>query len=188
MKIAVSLLSLIFVHGCAINVVPKTDLSDSNIPTQHRIYAKDIEINKLIENLETINFVVLKTEADSEPQQYFSFMKTMLENVGFREVIDETEFARRIIQRKVEGVSGSISDLVSMHRIYSEDFQFLTISTVLKHGGNALWEQKLEIIDPSVPEPVLKVQMSRVVWVSVDEEFNYPLINLINDWYKASEQ
>lgn len=175
--------------GCANFEIPDTSLQDGNIMGASKIEAKDVLINKPYNDIQRVEFVVLVANSNTDYNAYNNFMKIMLERIGFKNILSETEFSQLIIEKEIATAYVSTYDLVFLHKISNELGPFIVIDTTLRNIANSSWfDNQLKIINPEKPETLVRTHVRKSNFRGLDLGFNYPTINLINDWYKASRK
>ncbi len=192
MKIFIIFGIAILLGGCgspAKYQVPNVNLEVESYPSSSSIDAKDIFTNKPYSDVNRLKFVVLSPKNDLNYSEYKAFMKTSLIKIGFPKVLSETEFANLISEKRLAHKKDSLFDLEFLQKANKALGEFLVIKASLNHKDrHAVWGNQVEILDPESSETLLKFRIHKSLWNDIDKEFNYPAINLINDWYKSSKR
>lgn len=173
------------VASCAVYKVPDVDLTQERYPGL-KLSDKYIYVNKPYDDIEHVPFVVLRAWSNDSPK-YAVFVEESLKKMGFQHVLSESDFALRLIAADPEGSLRENYDLVSLHRAYEKIGRFLVIKASLEHLGSYWFSTEIEVVDPKSTQVLFKVYKHGANMLNLDTEFNYPAINALNEWYKASK-
>lgn len=167
--------------------LPEDDLSVEYIKVGSEIDESDIRTYELHPDIDSIGFVVLNIEEAHSPTEYRTFLEQTLMQIGLPEILDEEEYARRIIDSGHSESLTSGSDLVSLHRAAGVLGGFLHITTTLAPTGEtSWWGHEVIIRDASTGTVMLDMRRRDLLWANLDTEFNYRTLNLIRRWYVES--
>lgn len=178
-----------FMTGCSAYKIPDIDLTQESIPTGYKIKPEWVSTYKLYRDIDKIDFVVLRARNYGGYSEYRLFMEKMLAEIGFKSVISESEFEKTIEAKGLARKTELGYSLEYLNYIYKEIGPFLYISASLNNvsGQYPIWENRLLIADPESSDVLVKFAYRKTGWMSLDDEFNYPTINFIHEWYKESK-
>ena len=113
-------------------------------------------------------------------------MKDALIKIGFKKVYSERELSQMIIQSNLSAYVTNISDLISLHNLAKITGPFLVLESSVFLVGDCVFRFDLQIIEPLSSDTYLEISRIRTNWLDMDKEINYPILNVIKQWYDES--
>jgi hypothetical protein len=186
-KIWILVLSLVFMTGCAgafklANVDPAT----GRFPTSVEVDKKYIKIFRLVPGVQETNYVYLRAASEFGGDRFYDFMKDALQKIGFKKIYSQRELSQFVVKSGLSQYVTSISDLVSLNNLAKAAGPFLIIECRVFRVSDVVFRFDLQLIDPLTGETSLEISRIRTNWLDMDSEINYPILNVIKQWYDES--
>jgi hypothetical protein len=175
--------------GCVIPYTYKQNLPDlraSEAPTYSKVSPEQLTHNKPYRDISRAKFVVLVADSNRDPSGYTRLVRSALESIGFPEILDEVQFTKRLLDAGAQEAKAGVNDLADLRRAADVLGPYLVVQASLYKGGGEAWRVALTVIDPQGPEIMLKYDVIKIAWISFEKELNYPMFNVLRDWYHAS--
>lgn len=186
-KILICFLLSIPLFACAI--VLKYELPNSYdggvIKTRYNFKPDEFEINEPYNELKSVKFVVLFSEANMDSNNFNMLMKSALTKIGFKEVLNENEFSKYVIEKDISDEIDGLYNNESLRKVNNLIGPYLIIK-VLSVSHNGYLTNIVEIYDPGAERMVLKIVFKGTLIANVNTEGAYPIINAISDWYSKN--
>ena len=188
-RLALPLFAVALLSGCVIPYhynqdVP--DLAERAASTGTKIPPDQISHNRPHPNISGVKFALLFANSNNDPTGYGRLIKSALISVGFPEVLDEVEFTKRLVNSGAPAPIGGTQDLAALHQASKAIGSFVVVEARLTQLGTHNWRSALSVIDPSGPETLLQYDIGRVALLSIEKELNYPMFNVLREWYQSS--
>ncbi|TCI03922.1 hypothetical protein EZV61_06925 [Corallincola luteus] len=188
MKLLVLVIAFVLLSACTASYLAP---EDSNFPTrryktEYRIEQESIVFESLYKGIEDVEFVVYRADNNMQPKMYDAFIRSTLEKLGFKKVLNEEQFAKLLIDTGVSATMNSSEDLISLNNAYKQLGDFVVIQTLFEHNDGAYWRNRITILDPRIPKKIVKVHEYRKLWADSDSAFLYPTANYLKGWYNRS--
>ena len=172
--------------GCAsyqpVQVDPKTDLyatttqlDDSAI----REYDTSVDPAKF-------RFVALNANSNVYPARFEFFTRTALADLGIKQVLNQEELVAMVKMHPKLGSINAINDPLAIKKVSDTVGPIMLIEFSSAWDGDVRRYVTLKITDASTGRTLLRVEHPKPIWVSVDPEAHYPVLNALRQWVKAS--
>jgi hypothetical protein len=174
--------------GCAApfkpaNINPQTGLFSTNV----EVDKKHIKILSPLTGVQESNYVFLRTYASyGGNDRFYEFMKDALIKIGFRTVYSERELSQMIIKSGLSVYVTNISDLISLNNLAKITGPYLIVEANVFRVTDTVFRFDLQIIEPLSGDTYLEISRIRNNWFDMDTEINYPILNIIKQWYDES--
>lgn len=113
-------------------------------------------------------------------------MKDALLKIGFKRVYGEKELSQMVIKSGLSQIVSNISDLISLNNLAKATGPFIVMKSRVYRVGDAVYRFDLQVIEPLNSSTCLEMSRIRTNWLDMDTEINYPVLNLIKQWYDES--
>ena len=181
------ILFLFLIPACATFEPVNIDKTTGLFPASAEVDKKYIKVYRPVAGVQDINYLYLRAYSPYGNDKFYGFMKDALSKIGFKTIYSEKELAQRVIASGLSncGVT-NISDLISLNNLAKATGPFLVMECNVFRVGDAVYRFDLQLIDPLSGETYLEISRIRIAWLNVDREVNYPMLNVIKQWYDES--
>jgi hypothetical protein len=180
------ILSLFSISSCASFKPANLDEVTGQFPASVEVDKKYIKIYRPFSGVQDINYVFLRAQSPFAGDRFYEFMKDALLKIGFKKTYDEKELSQKIIASGLSNCVTNISDIVSLHNLAKVTGPFLVIECNIFRLTDAVFRFDLQLIDPLSGDTYLEISRIRTAWLDIDKEINYPILNVIKQWFDDS--
>lgn len=179
-------ISLFLMSGCASFQPANIDATTGQFPASVEVDKKYIKIYRPFAGVQDINYVYLRAYSPYGKDKFYEFMKDALSKIGFKTTYSERELSQRIIAGGLSTYVTSISDLISLNNLAKATGPFLILDCNVFRLTDVVYRFDIQLIDPLSGDTYLEISRIRTAWLDVDKEINYPVLNVIKQWYDDS--
>ena len=180
-------LSILALMGCSTPFKPvNIDPATGQFPTSAEVDQKYIKIFRPLPGVRNMNYVFLQAYTPHGNDRFYEFMKDSLLKIGFKKVYGDRELSQMVIQSGLSKYVTNISDLISLNNLYRAAGPFVYLQSRVYLVSNAVFRFDLQLIDPLSGKTCLEISRVRTNWLDMDTEINYPILNVIRQWYEES--
>lgn len=187
-RILLSILTLFFILGCASFKPANIDVVTGQFPASVEVDKKHIKIYRPLAGIQEANYVYLRAFSSYSNDKFYNFMKDALIKIGFKKVYSERELSQIIIQSGLSACVTNISDIISLHNLAKITGPFLVLESNVFLVSSCVFRFDLQIIEPLSGDTYLEISRIRTNWLDMDKEINYPILNVIKQWYDESSK
>jgi hypothetical protein len=155
-------------------------------PTSTEVDKKHVKIFRPLAGVEEVKYVFLQSSRAFGNDRFYDFMKDALLKIGFKKVYGEEELAKMVIQAGLSQYITNLSDLISLNNLAKATGPFLVLRARVYLVSDVVYRFDLQLIDPLSGSTYLEMSRVRTNWFDMDTEINYPVLNLIKQWYDES--
>jgi hypothetical protein len=182
------ILSLFLMYSCTVYNPVNIDQATGQFPASAEVDKKYIKIYRPFAGVQDINFVYLRAYSPYGKDRFYEFMKDALLKIGFKVAYSEKELSQRIIAVGLSNYVTNISDLISLNNLAKATGPFLIVECNTSRLSDVVYRFDLQLIDPLSGDTYLEISRIRTAWLDVDKEINYPILNVIKQWYDESSK
>jgi hypothetical protein len=164
------------------------DQATGQFPASADVDKKYIKIYRPFSGVQNVNFVYLRAYSPYGEDRFYEFMKDALLKIGFKVTYSEKELSQRIIAIGLSNYVTNISDLISLNNLAKVTGPFLVVECNTFRLSDVVYRFDLRLIDPLSGDTHLEISRIRTAWLDVDKEINYPILNVIKQWYDESSK
>lgn len=181
------ILSLFLIFGCVASFKP-ADIDEANgqFPASADVDKKYIKIYRPFAGVQDVNYIYLRAYAPYGKDKFYEFMKDALLKIGFQITYSEKELSQRIIASGLSNYVTNISDLISLNNLAKATGPFLILECNIFRLTDVVYRFDLQLIEPLSGNTYLEISRVRTAWLDMDKEINYPILNVIKQWYDES--
>lgn len=146
-----------------------------------------VRTQKLNGKLGDFGAVLLVVDSNLYPSRYEFTLRKVLAELGHTRVINVTEFRAWAKDRQFDLPIDTLT-LEHMRQFSNRVSPLLVVSTSYQLVGDARHQTTLQVIDGRNGTPLLSVDHPRMVWMHVDREAIYPVLNELRKWHRTTSQ
>lgn len=179
---------LLFVFtGCAASFKPANlNPTTGQFPTSVEVDKKHIKIYLPLAGIQETNFIYLRAYSPYNNDNFYEFMKDALLKIGFQKVYSERELSQMIIKSGLSKYVTNISDFISLNNLAKLTGPYLIVESNIFPLTDVVYRFDLQLIEPLSGDTCLEISRIRTNWLDMDTEINYPILNVIKQWYDES--
>lgn len=183
------ILSLFLISGCVTSYKPANiDEATGQFPASADVDKKYIKIYRPFAGVQDVNYVYLRAYSPYGKDKFYEFMKDALWKIGVKTTYSEKELSQRIIASGLSNYVTNISDLISLNNLAKAAGPFLILECNVFRLTDVVYRFDLQLIDPLSGDTYLEISRIRTAWLDMDKEINYPILNVIKQWYDESSK
>lgn len=171
--------------GCASYAPVQVDQKTGMYSTTTELDKSAIREYDTTVDLQAFRFVYLNANSNVYPGRFEFFVRNALADLGVTQVLNQDELVAFVkAHPKLKDVS-SVNDPLAIKKV-SE-----AVGPILMVEFNSIWDGDvrryvtLKITDASTGRKLLHVEQDKLIWMSVDPEAHYPVLNVLRQWVKA---
>jgi len=169
--------------SCAVYKPLNIDPATGQFPASADVDKKYIKIYRPLAGVQDIDFVYLRAYSPYGEDRFHEFMKDALLKIGFKVPYSEKELSQRIIAIGLSNYVTNISDLISLNNLAKVTGPFLVVECNTFRLSDVVYRFDLRLIDPLSGDTHLEISRILTAWLDVDKQINYPILNVIKQWY-----
>ena len=182
-----TILSLFIISGCTTFFNPlNIDEATGRFPASVDVDKKYIKIYHPFAGIQQVHYVYLRAYSPFGQDKFYEFMKDALLKIGFKITYNEKELSQRVIASGLSNYVTNISDLISLNNLAKATGPFLILECNTFRLTDVVYRFDLQLIDPLSGDTYLEISRIRTAWLDIDQEINYPILNVIKQWYDES--
>jgi len=189
LRLLALILFVLSVSACSTHhLVKPIDMQTGKFSSYEQISEADIKIYKPIDHFDKVPFILLRAYAYHEPEKHYKFMVDSLKLLGVENVMSDADLTKLIIKNNLSAQVNSLKNPIALNNLSKivGPFLILEFVTIPKYGS--VWEQALIVSNPFSVESVLRMERTKTYMMHYDNEFNYPVLDLLNSWVKESKE
>jgi len=179
---------LLLMAGCASFKPASIDQATGQFPASCEVDKKYIKILQPLAGINEVNYVYLRTHTPYSNDRFYDFMKDALLKIGFKKVYSGKELSQMIIKSGLSTYITNLSDLISLNNLAKATGPFIVLDSTLYPVTNVVFRFDVQVIEPLSGDTFLEISRIRTNWLDMDKEINYPMLNVIKQWYDESAQ
>ncbi len=180
--------ALLSVTGCASFKPVSIDQATGRFPASAEVDKKYIRIQQPLVGINEVNYVYLRAHSPYGNDRFYSFMKDALLKIGFKKVYSEKELSQLIIKNGLSTFITNLTDLISLNNLAKATGPFIVLDSAVFPVTSAVFRFDVQVIEPLSGDTFLEISRIRTNWIDMDNEINYPILNVIKQWYDESAQ
>lgn len=163
------------------------------IDSKTGLYGTSTELEKsAIRKYETsvdpnsFKFVYLNANSNVFSKRFEFFIRDALADLGITRVVNQEELIALVKSHpKLHGIN-SVTDPLSIQKISEIVGPILLVDFESIWDGDVSRYVTLRVSDASNERVLLHVEQNKFIWMEVDPEAHYPVLNALRQWFKAS--
>lgn len=173
--------------GCATYAPPKIDPKTGLYETGTSLSENAIHTRNTSVNLSKYRFVYLVADTNVYPRRFEFFTRAALARSGFNRVLNSSELTELIASSPRYSAIQSISDPVSLRRLAEQLGPLLQVQFSSRWDGDVSRYVTMTVTDLATGEQLLHVYHPKLIWMDVDGEAHYPVLNEFKKWADACQ-
>lgn len=179
--------SLLFVIvSCASFKPANLDPSTGKFPAWTKVHERYINIFRPLAGVKEARYVYLRTYAKYGDDRFYDFVKDALIKIGFPKVYSKKELYEMISQSGLSPYIKSLSDPISLHNLAKVTGPFIVLVCSVFPVSDTVFRFDVQLIEPLSGDIYLEISRIRINFADMDREINYPILNVIKQWYDES--
>lgn len=180
-------LSAFLAAGCVASFKPVSiDETTGRFPASAEVDKQYIKILQPLAGIKEINYVYLRARAWSGGTRFYDFMRDALIKIGFKNVYSGKELSQMVIQSGLSASVTNLSDLISLNNLAKATGPFIVVDSTVYPVADVVYRFDVQVIEPLSGKTYLEISRIRTNWLDMDKEINYPILNVIMQWYEES--
>jgi hypothetical protein len=174
---AINLLS-----GCGSYAPPKVDDKTGMYKALATVKAGSIRKTDAAVDFNKYRFVLLSPSSNAEPARFEFFVRAALANLGFKHIYNVRELQSLVNSEPQLSQITSLSDPLSQQRISERIGPILGVEFSSQWPGGAFRDVSVKVFDLSEGAILYELTHSKMIWIDVDSEAHYPVLNALKEW------
>jgi hypothetical protein len=179
------LLSAVMLTSCAAYAPPTVDPKTGLIGAMASLDEGAIQVRNTNVDLRKFRFVHLSAGTNVYPARFEFFVRAALDRAGFRHVLNTNELTQLVTSDPKLAAVQSINDPVAQRRLSELAGPILRIDFRSQWDGNVRRYVTLSVVDLSTGNELLRIHNPKTIWMEVDSEAHYPVLNEFQKWVDA---
>jgi hypothetical protein len=180
------LFSILIVSSCASFKPATIDETTGQFPASAEVDQKYIKILQPLAGIKEVNYVYLRARSPYGGDRFYDFMKDALIKIGFKKVYSARELSQMVIQSGLSTYVTNLSDLISLNNLAKATGPFIIFDSTVYPVTDVVFRFDVQVIEPLSGNTYLEISRIRTNWLDMDKEINYPILNVIKQWYDES--
>ncbi len=180
--ITVTLLSILSLTACGTYSPPKVDTKTGMYKSLATVSPGSIRKTDLPVNFDKYRFVFISPKSNAEPARFEFFIRAELANLGFKHILNIRELQNLVNSESELSKITSLSDPLSQQRISEKIGPILGVEVSSQWPGGTTRDVSLRVLDLSATTVLYELRHNKFIWVDVDSEAHYPVLNALREW------
>lgn len=173
---------IICLNGCGTYAPPKVDDKTGRYKALAAVSPGNITKTDQQVDLSKYRFVFISPKSNAEPARFEFFVRAALANLGFKHIFNIKELQSLINATPELSQITSLSDPLSQQRISDKIGPILGVEFNSHWPGGAYRDVNLKVLDLSSGSLLFGLNHSKMIWLDVDSEAHYPVLNALKEW------
>jgi hypothetical protein len=168
--------------GCAHYAPPKLDEKTGMYAATASIAPGDIQKRETDVDLSKFRFVFLVAQTNVYPARFEFFTRAALARVGFKNVLNQEEVVSLITSTPELSSIKSVSDPLALRQLSDLVGPSLLVQVKSIWDGDVRRYVTVNVVDLSDGRTLLQLHHEKLIWMDVDSEAHYPVLNEFKKW------
>jgi hypothetical protein len=168
--------------GCAHYTPPKVDSKTGMYGAMASVAPGDIQKRETNVDLRKFRFVYLITQTNLYPARFEFFTRSALARMGFKNVLNQEEVAALVTETPELSSLQSEQAQIAVRHLSERAGPVLLVYVRSMWDGDVRRYVNLEVVDLSDGRTLLKLHHEKLIWIDVDAEAHYPVLNEFKKW------
>jgi hypothetical protein len=172
--------------ACSTNYqLAKPDPQTGYLPTDVSVESEHLKTFHTSARVHDVRFIYVRT-ATAAPD-FMRFLDQELAQLGFPPVMHRDDLTKIVVKSDLIDSVGNVTDPVALAKLSKAIGPFFVLDVAVAYGGYGHTHAYARLIDPESADVLLEVDRPRTAWTSMDREVNYPLLNVLERWWRESK-
>jgi len=188
----VFLICTLLLSGCVSPLVATMpDEKTGNFPTSSKLKSEEIKIFKPINNLKQQKLSLAITSVDTSwdrTKSYKTYMKKMLENIGFVNITENSQLETFIIKNNLNKEIPNLDNRIAYNQLSKYLGNYLIVTSNLEYIWQHRWKFTITVYDPVSSNVKFYASTKAISWSGVEKPILLPVINALKKWFDESKK